>query len=184
MGRVSVTKIEAARRQLGTAIDLWFDERDPISIHTLIAAAYQVICDLLRHRGLPDFLYANPWIRPERRADYARAVRAPANFIKHADRDPKGELELNVEINDFHLLQCLMGLQQLGVTEITDTERAFWVRFSFEYPEVLDEGHPFTQMIHTDNFREIAAWSRPRFYEAFKVGAANHSAAGKMTLST
>jgi hypothetical protein len=181
--KIRVNKLGVARRQINTAIDLWFSGGDAISIHTLVAAAYQILCDLLNNKNLPDFLYNNPNIRPERRADYAKLVRKPANFFKHADRDPDEVLEVNVEINDFLLLQCLTGVQQLGVTEITDTERAFWVRFGFEYPEVLDEGHPFTQMIHTDNFREIAAWPRPRFYEAFKMEAATLSAAGKMTLS-
>ena len=33
---IVVTKLDAARRQLRTAIRLWFQEADPVSIHTLL----------------------------------------------------------------------------------------------------------------------------------------------------
>jgi hypothetical protein len=35
-----ITKLDAARRQLETAIKLYFDEGDPGSIQTLCSAAY------------------------------------------------------------------------------------------------------------------------------------------------
>src|SRR5207245_10811773 len=35
--KITVTKLDAARRQLRTAIRLWFEEGDPVSIHTLAA---------------------------------------------------------------------------------------------------------------------------------------------------
>jgi hypothetical protein len=38
-----VTKVDAARRQISTAIRLFFGRRDTISIHTLVAAALKVI---------------------------------------------------------------------------------------------------------------------------------------------
>ena len=46
-----VTKIDAARRQLATAIDLWFNDKDAVSIHTLAYAAYDVIHGLSKRRG-------------------------------------------------------------------------------------------------------------------------------------
>ena len=36
--KLHVTKLDAARRQLETAITLWFHDGDPVSIHTLAAA--------------------------------------------------------------------------------------------------------------------------------------------------
>ena len=44
--KIKVSKLDAARRQLETAIKLYFVFGDPISIHTLSAAAYNVIRDL------------------------------------------------------------------------------------------------------------------------------------------
>jgi hypothetical protein len=38
-----LTKLDVARRQLQTAITLWFTDGDPVSIHTLAFAAYEII---------------------------------------------------------------------------------------------------------------------------------------------
>jgi len=36
----TITKLEAARRHLDQAIRLFFEERDALSIHTLVSAAH------------------------------------------------------------------------------------------------------------------------------------------------
>jgi hypothetical protein len=38
-----ITKLDAARRQLETAITLWFHDADPISVHTLVMAAHGIL---------------------------------------------------------------------------------------------------------------------------------------------
>jgi hypothetical protein len=38
-----IGKLDAARRQLETAIILWFTDGDPVAIHTLAFAAYEII---------------------------------------------------------------------------------------------------------------------------------------------
>src|SRR5271165_3353782 len=48
---LTITKFEAARRQLGTAIVLWFSDDDPVSIHTLACAAYEIIHKLTKKRN-------------------------------------------------------------------------------------------------------------------------------------
>ena len=53
-----VSKFDAARRQLETAIRLYFFQGDPISIHTLASAAAQILHDLSRHRGGGELLQA------------------------------------------------------------------------------------------------------------------------------
>lgn len=46
-----VAKLDAAKRQLETAIRLYFASADPVSIHTLTAAAYQLLLDLNKKAG-------------------------------------------------------------------------------------------------------------------------------------
>jgi hypothetical protein len=58
--KIKVDKLGVAHRQINTAVDLWFSGGDAISIHTLVAAAYQILCDLLKNKNLPDFLYNKP----------------------------------------------------------------------------------------------------------------------------
>jgi hypothetical protein len=50
--KLRISKIEAARRQLDSAIELWFLDKDEVSVHTLVAAAYQLVHDLKEHKGL------------------------------------------------------------------------------------------------------------------------------------
>jgi hypothetical protein len=47
--KLRIYKIEAARRQLDSAIELWFLDKDEVSVHTLAAAAYQLVHDLKRN---------------------------------------------------------------------------------------------------------------------------------------
>ena len=51
-GHLIITKLEAARRQLESAIFLYFEEKDPVSIHTLTAAAYNILRDISAKRNL------------------------------------------------------------------------------------------------------------------------------------
>jgi hypothetical protein len=67
---ITVTKLEAARRQLRTAIELWFHSGEPVSIHTLAAAAYQVVHDLNRRKKGPPLLLDNDMIKVEYRREY------------------------------------------------------------------------------------------------------------------
>jgi transcriptional regulator with XRE-family HTH domain len=47
--KLKVSKLDAARRQLECAIELWFLEKDEVSVHTLAGAAYQIIHDINTH---------------------------------------------------------------------------------------------------------------------------------------
>jgi hypothetical protein len=48
--KLKLSKLDCARRQLELAIELYFMERDPVSIHTLAGAARQLIEDINKHR--------------------------------------------------------------------------------------------------------------------------------------
>ncbi len=52
---VAITKAAAARRQLDAAIRFWFAEEDDLAIHTVAAAAYRILRDLMNQRGLQPF---------------------------------------------------------------------------------------------------------------------------------
>ena len=51
---IRVSKLDAARRQLDCAIELWFADKDAVSTHGLAAAAHQIIHDTNRKKGGPD----------------------------------------------------------------------------------------------------------------------------------
>ena len=97
MAGFQVSKLDAARRQLETAVRLYFAEADPVSIHTLTAAAYQVLSDINRARGGSPMLkeQAPTWVQADLQDAARRRLNEAQNFFKHADKDHEGTLTFN-----------------------------------------------------------------------------------------
>ena len=93
-----IGKLEAAHRQLSTAIELWFNNGDIVSIHTLACAAHQIIHDLNSKQGGRDLIYDSIIIKDEYRNEACRLLREHMNFFKHADDDPDSEIDCPLEM--------------------------------------------------------------------------------------
>ncbi len=95
--KLQVSKLDAARRQLETAVRLYFAEGDSVSIHTLTAAAYQLLADINRARGGSPMLKEQvpTWVRPDAQDEARSRLNEAANFFKHADRDHDDVLAFN-----------------------------------------------------------------------------------------
>lgn len=90
---LELDKLTVARRQLATAIELLFSDRDKVSVYSLAANAWEVIDVLCRLAGVESFsVHARENIPPGK--DLKRNyINSPhRNFFKHADSDPKGKL--------------------------------------------------------------------------------------------
>lgn len=85
---IHLSKIDIAKRQLETAITLYFQRADPVSIHTLAAAAYDVLHDVCKSRGGKSIIKNTEMIRKGKNRAYLKEVNEAQNFFKHADRDP------------------------------------------------------------------------------------------------
>jgi hypothetical protein len=79
-----ISKLEAARRQLDTAIKLYFDNEDSLSVHTLAYASFRLLFDLYPNFSgdgyaakIDEMIQSIGWTQ----------FNATANFLKHADRD-------------------------------------------------------------------------------------------------
>ena len=90
---ITATKLEAAERQLRQAIELFFEARDPVSTHTLVAAASGVLGGLASKRGIERPVRDRDLVRDDRRAEFVRILNQAQNFFKHADNDPDATLE-------------------------------------------------------------------------------------------
>ena len=112
-----VSKFDAARRQLETAIRLYFFQGDPISIHTLASAAAQILQDLSKHRGGAPMLFREAFLqryfRPERQPEIKKTLAAAENFFKHADRDPETVLRFRVGQTELVLLEAVEAYDKL-----------------------------------------------------------------------
>ena len=136
MGKEIVTKLDAAKRQMHEAIRLLFEGRDPVSIHTLAAAAAQVLADLCNSRGVGMPLRNGDRIREERRREWLQAMKASENFFKHADRDPDESHDFNREATHFVLLDAVTMYAAL-TSRFTDEAGVFQSWFFLKYPDLL-----------------------------------------------
>jgi len=104
-----VSKLDAARRQLDCAIALYFGEGDSVSIHTLVAAAYEVLRDLsARDKALRPMLKERSldFVRAEHHKAVLRKLSEAENFFKHANRDPDKTLEFSASQTESLLLDA------------------------------------------------------------------------------
>lgn len=176
--RIRVSKIEAARHQLDTAIWLWFLDQDEISIHTLAAASHQVIHDLCKAKGLGELLYDSTTIFPNKREFWLKRLRRPQNFFKHADpkydpanTDPNHSIEFSAADARVFFIFSHVGLERLGYPPSTALRvLASWL--AFHEPEVMtpDYQRHFGQLVPVDLLNETLALSKKDFFEiAFKL---------------
>ena len=117
-----ITKIEAARRQLDAAIELFFHEGEELATHTLVGAAHILITDLSKAANLESIL--DRYIVPDWRWKFEKAIRAPQNFIKHADTDAEATLEFNPHNTELMLFIDIEMFKEL-TGSATDPMRAF-----------------------------------------------------------
>lgn len=136
-----IGKLDAARRQLNVSIRLFFERRDVIAIHTLAAAAHQILSDLAAERGqdILGIIKNNPLLRPEKKKEWIESVNFAQNFFKHADRDPSEILEFRTAITPFFLLDAVQLYGQL--TGGLPTEQYVYLAwFNVKYPDLLSDG--------------------------------------------
>jgi hypothetical protein len=112
---MKVGKIDAARRQLKTAIRIYFSEGDPVATHTLAAATHQLLADLTKARGSTPMLTDSllRMIRQDQVKQARDRFNAAANFFKHADRDPGDTHTFNPSQTEFILIDACYKYREL-----------------------------------------------------------------------
>jgi hypothetical protein len=125
---IQITKLEAALRQLETAIVLWFHNCDSLSIHTLASSAYQIIYDLNKHQQGPPMTPDSDYIKPEDQEKVRRALKKWSNFLKHADNDPTKTIFFNSLSNDYLLFDAVISYS-IVAKETKPILRCFYIWF-------------------------------------------------------
>lgn len=106
---LTISKLDAAKRQLETVIRMYFYSGDPVSIHTLTAAGYNVIRDINEKRGgKPMFVKdeLSEQVKPEHRKQLQEKMNGAENFFKHADRDHDATLDFNPDATEFFIMDA------------------------------------------------------------------------------
>jgi hypothetical protein len=164
---IRVTKLDAAKRQLRTAITLWFTGGDPVAIHTLVSAAHEIVHTLFRRKGLTGLTFDSPVIRDERRRDFAKLIKQYATFFKHAQRDPDSQIDFNPELNDWLLVATANGLWRMGEAQgTTELILNAWLRL---HDPSLFPKDVFAESIPIETLIEFRNLGKKEFFETFKI---------------
>jgi hypothetical protein len=137
---MQLAKIEAAARQLDTAIQLFFEGRDAVAVCTLAAAAGRVLSDLVEHEAPKEsfrsvIVAALPHI--PRREIYFTLDRTP-NFLKHADHDPEAIESFNEAENEHRLFVASDEYSLLGYAQSIEMQ-VLQIWYVASYPDRIEE---------------------------------------------
>lgn len=109
--KIKISKLDAAKRQLETAILLYFNNADPVSIHTLIGAAHGLLANLIEARGGQSLmkLIIKDQVRKENQKKVAKKFTLAREHFKHANQNPDFVIDFYPSYNDFCLYDaCIM----------------------------------------------------------------------------
>ena len=143
--KIKINKMQAAVFQLIEAIELFFEERDPVSIHTLSGAALQIINDHIKKVDSNIAIHPNsPYVNEEHRKAWIKAMNGPKNFFKHADRDIEiGIIEINFEtnINEYIIYGAIHNLKNIDAKLYQDNIvfSVFETWFIHNHPELFNK---------------------------------------------
>jgi hypothetical protein len=162
-----LSKLDAAQRQLQTAITLWFTDSDPVSIHALAFAAYEVVHVVSKKRNpyRRDLLFDSDLIKDEYRSEFNKRVKRHAYFFKHADREPEGIIDFDPAINEWFILYGIVGRRLCGGPPAQE-ESAFLWWMQLHHPDILtEEGHKaLAHRFSTDSLQSIRLLSKADFF--------------------
>lgn len=168
---IKISKLDAARRQLDSAIRLWFSSDDPVTIHALVWAAYQIIQDINNKKGDKSITLlelTRSIVKPEHVEDAMRHLRKAMTFFKHANRDPHDILEFNPEESEHIMLLAIKGIESLG-EQVSDVQRVFILWTNIHVPEYFDSS-TFKDKLSPQVVQQMRSIKKPDFLEAGLLG--------------
>lgn len=131
---LSINKLTAARKMFNDAVLLFYEKRNPISIHHLAHAAHEVLCSITGDSRMLDLVAQTP----DAKKQFKQVFNSSKNFIKHADRDPNGSLAFNTETNILILYDCAWIIILRIDKECVYSQTVIaWC--AFIYPDLFDQ---------------------------------------------
>lgn len=160
-----VSKLDAARRQLCTAISLHFDNGDEVSIHTLAHAAFTIIKDLCDNDSTGEDSITNKILSEvhslKLKCIWKELINRRANFFKHADEDPDDVISLDAEHTYLLLTLAIDGYHRLA-SEVPIEMEAFRLWAMLACPEYFPESDIPARL------RGVNHHDRMRFFRLYK----------------
>lgn len=163
---VTVDKVAAIRRQLDTAIWLWFNEGDTVSIHTLVDAAFGILDDLYQARkmGRPmPFDDDASKTTPEQKK-WRKKLKEAGTFGKHARTDHDRAYEYNSIFIETQIAFAITAHARLEKVGRNSLQTLFSLWFWVHYPEFSETSPNHAERIDVQSLRKL---SRREFFDEF-----------------
>jgi hypothetical protein len=136
---VKLAKIEAARRQIESAIWLWFVDEDIVSVHTLTAASHRLLLELARLWGETTLPFTTAYLPGQTEKQNRTAARDPATFFKNAKEDET--YHLCERWTELYLFDAVMAYSHLTHNRSVSLLMAlFIVRFGVQREDLFAHG--------------------------------------------
>jgi hypothetical protein len=159
-------KIAACRRQIDTAIWLWFNDGDIVSIHTLTDAAFGILDQLYQKRnwGRPMPLDDDPKLTTPQRRNYRKKVREAGAFGKHAQYDHDRAYQYSKSFIKAYLAFAITAHARLEDVGPGGLQPMFSLWFSLHYPHLIESAPILPQGFDIHHARKL---SRGEFFRHF-----------------
>ena len=168
MKTLTISKLDAARRQLETAITLWFIGGDPISIHTLGYAAYEIMHAVSKKLkpNRRDLLFDSAMLPKE----YAVGLKAHANFFKHSKRDADEKIVFNPALTESFIIFAIAAFEicELPLSDEFLTFRE-WIRIQKPYSLSQSEREFMVKHYGIEHLAQFRAMPKDRFFHEVKI---------------
>lgn len=116
-----------------------FSDGDSVSIHTLTAAAYNVLRDITKQKGIDPMLIKGQMlelVRPEHKKMIMDKTNEAENFFKHADRDHEATIKFNPDTTALYLIDACAQYRKLtGEEPLLFLAYRIWV--TANYPDIF-----------------------------------------------
>ena len=138
---MQVTKLNASCRQVDSAIHLFFEEYDIISVHCLGASGSNILTDVAEKKKGTSWRARSQIDHNVPREDINRVFNDAWNFFKHGDRDPDGILSIDSLDTEYLLFLATLDAGELGIR--TRSMEVYQAWFVCEYPQHFIQNFPF-----------------------------------------
>jgi hypothetical protein len=123
-----VTKLDAARRQLETAIRLLFEQADSVSVHTLAHASFGILKGVAESRNARCVLNVAEELAVEKKnGGFWKEFNRTGNFFKHGDKDPEEVLSGMPEEENEALISLAIEIYLELNGQVTPAIEAFFL---------------------------------------------------------
>lgn len=165
--KITVTKMDAARRQLKTALRLWFVDGDPVSIHSLLAASHEIIHRLFRLKGHRGLIFDTDLVKDEYRKEWALSIKKAPSFFKHAEKETAdATIDFNPGTNDALPMFLINALRTMG--EDLGVEEWAYMRWLWVHEPDLFLSSAYPDTLPVDAIETVRSLEKNEFFKLFE----------------